>query len=192
MSQALSGQGGQKPTGTADAGGAADPSMEDILASIRRILSDDEQSAATPAEVPPIVMPDDSPADEVLRLSETMLVVPPDRPAEPQALEPVHEPIVEPRAVAAPLAEPAPMPPSDTVVAPETAVAAASSVSSMLRTLVQEREHLSVYRGGPTIEDLVREEIRSLLKQWLDENLPPMVERLVRVELERVLGRVVP
>jgi uncharacterized protein len=31
-----------------------------------------------------------------------------------------------------------------------------------------------------------------LLKAWLDENLPPMVERLVRLEIERVVGRVVP
>ncbi len=49
-----------------------------------------------------------------------------------------------------------------------------------------------VRSGGPTIEDLVREELRPLLKQWLDTNLPPMVERLVRTEIERVVGRVVP
>jgi uncharacterized protein len=38
----------------------------------------------------------------------------------------------------------------------------------------------------------VREEIRPLLKSWLDANLPPIVERLVRTEIERVVGRVVP
>ncbi len=47
-------------------------------------------------------------------------------------------------------------------------------------------------RTDPTIEDLVREELRPLLKAWLDENLPPLVERLVRAEIERVVGRVVP
>ena len=47
-----------------------------------------------------------------------------------------------------------------------------------------------MHRGGPTIEDLVREEIRPLLKAWLDNHLPPMVERLVRQEIERVTGRV--
>jgi cell pole-organizing protein PopZ len=45
--------------------------------------------------------------------------------------------------------------------------------------------------GGPTLEDMVREEIRPLLKAWLDENLPPVVERLVRAEIERVVGRAV-
>jgi cell pole-organizing protein PopZ len=47
------------------------------------------------------------------------------------------------------------------------------------------------HRGGPTIEEIVREEIRPALKQWLDANLPPMVERLVRAEIERVVGRAV-
>ena len=37
-----------------------------------------------------------------------------------------------------------------------------------------------------TLEQMVREEIRPLLKAWLDENLPPLVERLVKAELERI------
>ncbi len=51
---------------------------------------------------------------------------------------------------------------------------------------------MQVHAGGPTIEDIVRQELRLLLKQWLDSNLPPLVERLVRVEIERVVGRAVP
>ena len=51
---------------------------------------------------------------------------------------------------------------------------------------------MQVHSGGPTIEDIVREEMRPLLKAWLDANLPPLVERLVRAEIERVVGRAVP
>ena len=40
-----------------------------------------------------------------------------------------------------------------------------------MRTLAAERS-TAVHRGGPTIEDLVREEIRPLLKDWLDTHLP--------------------
>jgi hypothetical protein len=49
-----------------------------------------------------------------------------------------------------------------------------------------------VYRGGPSIEDVVREEIRPILKDWLDTHLPPLVERLVRAEIERVVNRALP
>jgi cell pole-organizing protein PopZ len=74
------------------------------------------------------------------------------------------------------------------LIAPEAAAAAATSVGQLLRTLASERS-TQVHRGGPTIEDLVREEIRPLLKQWLDSHLAPLVERLVRAEIERVVSR---
>ena len=38
----------------------------------------------------------------------------------------------------------------------------------------------------PTLEDVVRETLRSMLKSWLDENLPSVVERMVQDEIERV------
>jgi len=39
-----------------------------------------------------------------------------------------------------------------------------------------------------TLQDLVQEMLRPMLKSWLDDNLPTLVERLVRVEIERVAG----
>jgi cell pole-organizing protein PopZ len=41
-------------------------------------------------------------------------------------------------------------------------------------------------RNGRTLEEVVSELLRPMLKTWLDENLPDMVERLVRAEIERV------
>jgi hypothetical protein len=81
-------------------------------------------------------------------------------------------------------------PEEEALVAPAVAAAAASSIGSLVRRL-SERNSMPVYRGGPTLEDVVREELRPLLKSWLDENLPPLVERLVHAEIERVLGRAV-
>ena len=40
--------------------------------------------------------------------------------------------------------------------------------------------------GERSIEDLAREMLRGMLKQWLDDNLPSLVERLIREEIERV------
>ncbi len=173
---------GASPPGTPPAAG--DPSMEDILASIRRILSEDEVKAE-PEAAPPAAEPALPPApadpveDDVLMLEPSMLV------PEEQAMTPEPLP-AEPQPPA-----PSPEPPAaalHTLVAPEAAAAAAVSVDNLVRTLTTERS-IMVTSHGPTIEDIVRQEIRPMLKAWLDVNLPPLVERLVRTEIERVVGR---
>ncbi len=206
---------GTTPPPTPPSGeGAADPSMEDILASIRRILNEDEappgpgadavteapQTHTAPAHSPLDVQ--DEGDDGVLVLDEAMLV---SEPEPPPALSVVQMEMGPDPALAIiappPEPEPAPVPPpippptlpslevpSDGIMAPESTAAAAAAVGSLLRRLSQERT-TQVHRGGPTIEDLVREEVRPLLKDWLDQHLPPMVERLVRQEIERVAGR---
>jgi cell pole-organizing protein PopZ len=77
------------------------------------------------------------------------------------------------------------------LIAPAAAAAAAASMGSLLRAVSSERS-APVYRGGPSIEDVVREEMRPILKDWLDTHLPPLVERLVRAEIERVVNRGLP
>lgn len=188
------------PPAPAGAAASADPSMEDILASIRRILSEDEPGAAgATGATPPAAEEDD-----VLDLDNSMLVG--GAPAEEPAPAPAPEPEPEPEPMVVPVAAaPEPPPPSpppppplpavsagSELLAPETEVAVASSVGGLLRTLVTDREQVGVYRGGgPTIEDLVREEIRPMLKLWLDTNLQPLVERIVRAEIERAVNRAV-
>jgi uncharacterized protein len=152
--------------------------MEDILASIRRILSEDEAPAADSTPPAPT-----SAGEGVLVLDPAMMVPEPASPETPPT-PPAAEP---PPTMTAPPPDPA-SPPN--LVAPEAAAAAASSVGSLVRHLAE--RSTQVHSGGPTIEDIVREEIRPLLKSWLDANLPPIVERLVRTEIERVVGRVVP
>ena len=149
-----------------------DPSMEDILASIRRILSEEEQQ---PAPEPKDELPPD---DDVLVLEPSMMV--------PDSIEPApSEPGGTPAEASPATADPAGL------VAPETARAAAASVAGLVATLAGERD-TRVHRDGPSIEDLVRAELRPLLKTWLDTHLPPVVERLVRAEIERVVGRALP
>jgi cell pole-organizing protein PopZ len=147
--------------------------MEDILASIRRILSEDEVPA--PGVTPPAAPDDRAAANSgVLVLDPGMMV--PDQPED---------------GIAAPASRPADAPAPQSLVAPEAAAAAASSVGSLVRTIAAERT-THVHTGGPTIEDIVRQELRPLLKEWLNTNLPPMVERLVRAEIERVVARAAP
>ncbi len=171
-------------------GNAGDPSMEDILASIRRILSEEEPASHPPPEK-------HGGDDDVLMLEASMMVDDPDPfPAPPSGR--LGEPEAAPYRPAQPYSEPPAVAPIRSpigspreLVAPEAAAAAASSVGSLVRSIAAERS-MQVHSGGPTIEDVVRTELRPLLKQWLDQNLPPMVERLVRAELERVIGRASP
>ena len=159
-------------SGTPTPGGtpAGDPSMEDILASIRRILSDDEAKPDEAHAAPtPISKPE--PADDDVLLLDPSMLVQQEHAVTEQPPPPAPEPVVP------------------TLVAPEAAAAAASSVDALMRTLHTEQA-MRVTSQGPTIEDIVRQEIRPLLKGWLDANLPPLVERLVRTEIERVVGRV--
>jgi hypothetical protein len=193
----------QTPPGSAAGTTPNDPSMEDILASIRRILSEDEPAvpSADGAEAPASVAEEPGATevveDDVLVLDDSMLVPEPASTAAEPEPEPGSEPEPEPAPIIAAAPEPAPtpapvvLPPAPELIGPEAAAAATSSVGALMRTLAVERS-TQVYHGGPTIEDVVREEVRPLLKQWLDQNLPPLVERLVRVEIERVVGRAVP
>ena len=172
---------GKPETGPTHAAGAqtgGDPSMEDILASIRRILSEDEAAPAQPAAAA---------SDDVLVLDESMIrtetpMPHPESPAAPALSVAAAEPedsLEDAPAIPDPLAA---------LMAPETAAAAASSVGSLLRAIASDRA-LQVRSGGPSIEDLVRQALRPLLKEWLDAHLPGLVERLVRTEIERVVGR---
>ena len=204
-----------------------DPNMEDILASIRRILNEDEPTAGAPAAPAAAAMPGTLPprlapvvpapvqaAGSAPALpGSTPLTSSPaphrvEEPAEeaPPATGPApaadtgHGP--EPLALTAammlvPEAPPGPppvapspdaVPANGSLLAPSTAAAAAAALSELARAVAVEQKSV-ISRNGPSIEDVVREEIRPLVKNWLDAHLPGMVERMVRAEIERVLGR---
>ena len=159
--------------------------MEDILASIRRILSEEEAEAEAKQSQAVGEPKPDEPAHDVLLLNEDMIV------PDPAVSEPISGPDILPPDPPAPMLIPETAPPPllpEHLVAPAAAQAAATSLGALVRTLAQERT-TAVSRGGPTIEDLVRDEMRPLLKEWLDVHLAPLVERVVRAEIERVVGR---
>src|SRR5262249_19201062 len=115
---------------------ASDPSMEDILASIRRILSEDEAPAEAAISSP---RPAGPPSGEgggngVLVLDPAMMV------PEPVRVAPGPD-VVAPPPVAMAVPD---------LVAPEAAAAAASSVDHLVRTLAAERA-TQIRAGGPTI-----------------------------------------
>jgi uncharacterized protein len=62
----------------------------------------------------------------------------------------------------------------------------ASQVSNGPLSMYKALEQAIVVDSPRTLEDLTRELLRPMLKTWLDENLPTIVDRLVRAEIERV------
>jgi len=155
----------------------AEPSMEEILASIRRIISEEEQAPT---------------AEPVLDLTQT------DEPASGsdddivfEAVEQaVHEeaPVPEP-AYAAPAPTPAPTPRPQAVVMESTAdsILSQPTTSAAAGALARLAGSLRVSdTPGQTVEGVVRELLKPMLKEWLDRNLPSIVEARVEAELERI------
>jgi hypothetical protein len=177
---------------------ANEPSMEEILASIRRIISDDEVKPAE-AGVEPAPIAEEPPPetidDDVLDLGAEAALIPAPEPAPPadgdvDFLEPPPPP--EPVAIVPPPPpppEPAPAPVFAAEPAPpafDMAQLLSDQTSSAVTSAFGQLAHTVLTNNARTLEDLVKDMLKPMLKTWLDDNLPTMVERLVRAEIERV------
>ena len=203
-----------------------DPSMDDILASIRKIISDDEARAQVSGSAAPLAPPANAPVDfrsagprtvgngsreDVLLLTdlieEPTLAAPQPEPVAPtpiplQRIDPVSaSEMPQPPFEAAPVPRPAPAPSFDQPLVASSAAGAATSAFDRLNQVVEERKAapvapvaspmpaMALGAGGKTIEDLVKEMLRPMLKEWIDRSLPPMVEQLVEREIARLTRR---
>lgn len=186
---------------------APEPTMEEILASIRRIISEDDAPAAEsegeaeavaaapepepeahvepePEPEPEPVIAEAAPAleeedDDVLELTER---VPEAEPAETHGDIDVYAkddiaPAPAPEPVAA--APTVTLEPEEALLGEPASVLAASSFGKLSAAVLMPAE-------GRTLEDVTRELLRPLLKAWLDEHLPAIVQAKVDEEVERI------
>lgn len=163
---------------------SAEPSMEDILSSIKRIIAEEGESAtATRARrvartsVAPRIEPGSFGHDEILELSD------PVKHLDEEAPMAVEESAPAP-AAAAPRVAPA-LPPvsADPILSHRTAEASRGSLDALSRMIVKPE-----VAGSDTLESVVREMLRPMLREWLDANLPAMVETMVSREIARITG----
>lgn len=172
---------------------AAEPSMDEILASIRRvlkeegapsgelvldssmrvILSEDMQISATQAPVGQTEIESAETAPQAEGIASALTL---DNHSDSALLAGLEKDIDM---------EDHLQPPAG-LIGDQVATEVASSVGSLLRSMNTDRS-VSIGRPGLTIEDIVREEIKPVLKSWLDANLPSLVERVVRAEINRVM-----
>lgn len=182
---------------------AQEPSIEEILSSIRQIINEDSDEGASPIAASASKETKD---DDVLDLADLAPkpepVAPPPpppvaQPAPPPPPPPAPEPVVQeaPPPPPPPAPEPAPAAPiaqpAEAGLVDDTVLnAAAASLSRLAKAEVMiDHKHASGF-GSVTLEDVVKEMLRPMMKSWLDENLPPLVERMVRKEIERMSKRV--
>lgn len=165
-----------------------EPTMEEILASIRRIISEDDAPAEAAAAPEPEPAPvEEAPVeDDVLELTDP---IEPPAPVESMGDIDVYSPEPEPEPAPPPPPPPLPEPASasafsrdevaDNLVGDHAAGLAASAFGSLSSALLMPKD-------GRTLEDVVRELLRPLLKEWLDQNLPRIVEAKVEEEVHRI------
>ncbi|WP_374942279.1 DUF2497 domain-containing protein [Sphingomonas sp.] len=168
---------------------SAEPSMEEILSSIKRIIAEEGEGLpprtrrpqrAVLAAVPPADRTRDD-AEEVLELSEPIPSPAPERPSADRiapAPPGAHQPAPHPVAAAAPRAV-------DPIVSQQTAAASRGSLEALSRLVVRPDGATAT---DHTLEAMVREMLRPMLREWLDAKLPDMVEALVAREIERITG----
>lgn len=168
------------PPPAADAGPNNQDDIDALLAGL------DE---ATPA--PEIRAPEPEPEPDVLELTDEMAMDPEPTPAPPppsfHRVEPRDDlefaETPPPRPTPAPAYAPVdfdapPLPPQQPILAQSTVSAVESAFNSLAHTVLSS--------NARTLEDLVKEMLRPMLKSWLDDNLPGLVERIVKAEIERV------
>jgi uncharacterized protein len=148
--------------------------MDEILASIRRILAEDERAVFSQS-------PRASATSDILDLTEALNDDGSVRHIAPLALVTPEAPPILPDG----RIEPVPPRPQGPTAEPLVSDAASGAVAASFARLA------SMPRGDGldhSLDDLVRETLRPLLQAWLDEHLPELVERLVRAEIARVVG----
>ena len=156
-----------------------EPSMEEILSSIKRIIAEEGDAAvatrtrrgrATGAPAPR------ADVDEVLELSDPVA-------DEPVAGELLAMPQEKPMSMGAP-APAEPIRTGEPILSDRAAEATRGPLEALSRMVVKPE-----VAGSDTLEGVVRELLKPMLRDWLDANLPQIVESMVAKEISRITGR---
>lgn len=165
---------------------SSEPSMEEILSSIKRIIAEEGDTAiatrarrggraTTAADKPATV-------DEILELSQPVEDDRLETPT-PMSMGSPSQPEAPARKAAAPAAAPAEQP-AEPIVSESAAEATRGPLEALSRMVVKPE-----VTGSDTLEGMVRSMLKPMLSEWLDANLPRLVEDMVAKEISRITGR---
>jgi uncharacterized protein len=148
---------------------SSEPSMEEILSSIKRIIAEDSEAALSPPRT----------AKRAVAPTPAPIADPLPEPEEPEVLELTET--VEADPVPAKTAEPEAKP---TLVSEKTAEASRTQLAALSALVVKPE-----VTGSDTLEGMVREMVRPMIAEWLESRLPDIVERMVAREISRITDR---
>ncbi len=177
--------------------GQGEPSMEDILASIRRILTDDaaEQGSAAADPAPPGTTAASIAAETKARSSaEEEPAASSVRPARSMVREAGRAGsnvfLLTPEMRIPERRTPVPEggAPKRKVMSSNTSETG-TDVLAQLAGAILDRRDIAIGARDVTLESMVREMLRPLLREWLDRNLPYLIERLVKREIDLMVNR---
>jgi cell pole-organizing protein PopZ len=184
-----------------------EPTMEEILASIRRIISEEDKPADSGGDVldlqpPPVpVVEAKAPAPKPVTpepipavFEEPEEFTPPPRALEDDLMVMEDEPsFAEPEPAPVVAAAPPPVAPQPAPAAPkaewrpiEQQTLTSEPVASQAAGALSKLMGSMLVSSGATLDDVVRELLKPMLKQWLDANLPQIVEAEVAKEIDRI------
>ena len=203
----------------------SEPSMDNILSSIRKILSEDEQSAEVASDTPidavemPVAQSEPNQGIDMVSVSEASVSLSNDEDLDPpgkiieSSLPPegVENNLATPKVVAESFGEQSSdslsnegsileltqqmiaQPPSnigagDTILSNGPSANSTDALQELAKALLSKRD-IAIGNKDMTLEGLVREILRPLLKEWLDQNLPYLIERLVKKEIDHMVNR---
>jgi len=172
-----------------------EPSMEEILASIRRIISEDGENEQ-PAQPKAAPEPARAVDEDVLELTQ-MIKDDGGSDSAPftddswEAPEPprMQQPPPQPQPQMQPQPQPQQFAMDDGGLVSAAPAAQTAAHFAALHNSVGLERQWPIGMQIRTVEDVVRDLLRPMLKEWLDENLPTLVERLVQRELDKMSRR---
>jgi cell pole-organizing protein PopZ len=162
---------------------AAAPAAANSQDDIDALLSGLDEATSADEIRPPQPAP---PPDEVFELTDDMALPDPPKPAAFHKVEPEDDlEFTETAATRSMHRQPAYEPPPFESAAPPPQILSRSTVSAV-ESAFNSLANTVLSNNARTLEDLVKEMLRPMLKSWLDDNLPGLVERIVKAEIERV------
>jgi uncharacterized protein len=178
-----------------------EPSMEDILASIRRILSEGDDGQQTPSAGEASEGEGDASArgaPETSEVEKAPMTVEDgsmrndnrehqDFEKRNKAVDAVDKD-AEPDIEFADVLDLTPSMRTGPVLSPPASAASSDALAQLAKAILDRRD-MAIGSRDVTLEGMVREMLRPLLKEWLDRNLPYLIERLVKKEIDFMVNR---